>query len=122
MNRTISITGQGYLQVSPDEARISFDVSDHQWKYNDALKGVNTEVSRLKSVCTMTDIDSDSLKSLSFNIRKDSSYDKKSEEYIFNGYIAKHRMELRLPLDNELIGKILEKLKSKLKTNRRVNF
>ena len=70
----------------------------------------------------MTDIDSDSLKSLSFNIRKDSSYDKKSEEYIFNGYIAKHRMELRLPLDNELIGKILEKLKSKLKTNRRVNF
>ena len=110
MNKTISITGKGFLNVTPDQARISFKLSNHQWKYEQALKGINQEVNKLKSVCTESNIPSDDLKSKAFNITKDNHYDKETEDYIFNGYIAEHRMELKLPLDNQLIGKLLESI------------
>lgn len=110
MNKTISITGKGFLNVTPDEARISFKLSNHQWKYEEALKGIIQEVSKLKSVCSESNILSENVKSKAFNIRKDNHYDKDSEDYIFNGYIAEHRMELKLPIDNHLIGKLLESI------------
>ena len=108
MERTIHITGKGYLKETPDQIRFSFDVNDHQWEYGDAIDRVNTKVEVLKELVNTAGIERSAVKSTAFSIDKSTTYDEKKKQYNFNGYIATHKMILRIPLDNNLINRVIK--------------
>lgn len=108
MERTIHITGKGYLKEAPDQIRFSFDVNDHQWEYGDTIDRVNTKVELLKELVNTAGIERSAVKSTSFSIDKSTIYDDKKKTHNFNGYRATHKMILRIPLDNHLINRVIK--------------
>lgn len=102
--------------MSPDVIILSFDASAHEWEYEKAVNALNKKVEELRTIIETVGVERKSLKTKDFSIRKDTTWNKKTEKYDFNGFRASHNLELELPLDkviiNHLLGQIAQRLES----------
>jgi len=114
MERKLQVTGRGKLSVAPDMVILSFDASAHEWEYEKTMNALNRKVEDLRSILDSVQVDRKSLKTKDFCIRKETTWNKKTEKYDFNGFRAAHNLELELPLDKHLLNRLLGQLAQKL--------
>ncbi|PRY06430.1 hypothetical protein CLV24_12749 [Pontibacter ummariensis] len=114
MERKLQITGKGKLAVAPDTILLSFDASAQEWEYEKTVSALNRKVEELRSILEAVGVERNSLKTKDFSIRKETTWNKKTEKYDFNGFKASHSLELELPLDKHLINKLLGQIARKL--------
>ncbi|MBN2070160.1 MAG: SIMPL domain-containing protein [Candidatus Krumholzibacteriota bacterium] len=112
--RTIVVKGSGTVSQSPDVFGISFDVRGHEMDYTDSLKSLNRKVEEVRLAVEEAGVDRKALKTTSFRIKADTVYDKKTEEYNFNGYIATHKLKLEFPRDTEKSNRLLKAIAEKV--------
>jgi uncharacterized protein len=110
MERKLQITGKGKLGITPDIIILSFNASALEWEYEKAVDALNKKVESLRSMIGSVGAERKSLKTKDFGIRKETTWNKKTEKYDFNGYKATHSLELELPLDKSLINNLLNQL------------
>ncbi len=106
--RTIVVKGTGTISQSPDVFGISFDVQGHMMEYADSLISLNKQVEELRQAIEEAGLDRKALKTTSFRIVRDRVYNKKTEEYDFNGYIATHDLKMEFPRDMEKSNRLLQ--------------
>lgn len=114
MMRTVRVKGTGTVSQAPDVFGVSFDVRGHEMDYADSLVSLNRQVEELRTAIEAAGLGRESLKSTSFQIRRDTVYDKKTEKYEFNGYIATHDLKIELPRDREVENRLLESIVDKV--------
>ncbi|MCK4539407.1 MAG: SIMPL domain-containing protein, partial [Candidatus Krumholzibacteria bacterium] len=115
-DRTIVVKGTGTVSQAPDVFGIRFDVQGHEMEYADSLVSLNTRVEELRQAIETAGLSRDSLKTTSFDISRDTVYNRKTEKHDFNGYIATHNLKIEFPRNmdksNKLLGAIVEKVSS----------
>lgn len=99
MERKLQITGRGKLSVAPDIIILSFDASAHEWEYEKTVNALNKKVEELRAIIEAVGVERKNLKTKDFSIKKETSWNKKTENYDFKGFKATHSLELELPLD-----------------------
>lgn len=107
MERKLQITGKGKLSVAPDIIILSFDASAQEWEYEATVSALNRKVEALRTIIEGVGVKRTSLKTKDFSIRKDTTYNRKTEKHDFNGFRASHDLELELPLDKSIINSLL---------------
>lgn len=110
MNRTITVKGRGHAVTAPDCIRLSFSLSTLRKKYADMLREASDKLNALYTVCAAEGIEQNEIKTLSF--RTDTQYRYvKSEDgnsrSVFDGYTCHQRLSLLLPIDNNLLNRLL---------------
>ncbi|SFG15685.1 SIMPL domain-containing protein [Pontibacter chinhatensis] len=114
MERKLQITGRGKLSVSPDIVILSFDASAHEWEYEKTVDALNNKVESLRAILESVHVERKNLKTKDFSIRKETTWNKKTEKHEFNGFRATHHLELELPLDKHLLNRLLGQLAKQL--------
>jgi uncharacterized protein len=114
MERKLQITGRGKLSVAPDIILIAFEAEAHEWEYEKTIGALNQKVDQLRTIIERQGIDRKQLKTKDFNIRKETTRNKQTEQYEFAGFRATHSLELELPLDKSVINTLLGQIASKL--------
>jgi uncharacterized protein len=114
MERKLQITGRGKLSIAPDIIILSFNASAHDWEYEKTVTALNKKVDDLRSIIVKLGIERKNLKTKDFSIRKVTSWDKKTEKHVFNGFSATHNMELEIPLDKTIINNLLNQISKQL--------
>lgn len=123
MDRKLQITGKGKLAISPDLAIIAFEVKAHDWEYEKSIQHLNDKVEQLRRILEQEKLDRKQLKTKDFNVHRDSAWNKKTEKSEFNGFKASHSLEIELPLEQELINRLLSKIAANLDDlDFRINF
>jgi uncharacterized protein len=107
LERKLQITGKGKLKVVPDIIILSFDVEAHEWEYEKTVNALNAKVEQLRTIIETVGLNREILKTKDFRIRKDTSWNKKTEKSEFNGFIASHNLELELALNKGIINNLL---------------
>jgi uncharacterized protein len=114
MERKLQITGRGKLSVAPDIIIISFEAAAHEWEYEKTISALNRKVEELRTIIEQQGIERKSLKTKDFNIRKETTRNKTTEQYEFSGFKATHSLELELPLDKAVINVLLGQIATRL--------
>jgi uncharacterized protein len=114
MERNLHITGKGNLAVTPDLVILAFAAKAFAPAYAPAIQALNEKVETLRVAIERKGISRQALKTKDFGIRKDTTWNKQFDAYTFKGYEASHRLELELPLDNELVNALLLELATRL--------
>ncbi len=123
MERKLQITGKGSLAISPDIVILAFAVKVHEWEYGKTINRLNDKVEQLRKLLDSEKLDRKSLKTKDFSVNRDTNYNKKTENYEFNGFKASHNLELELPLDQGLLNNLLSKIAGSLDDlNFQINF
>jgi uncharacterized protein YggE len=115
MERTLKITGKGTLAVTPDIIILSFEAEAHKWEYERTILSLNKKVEQLRTLLETEGVARTSLKTKDFRVRKETKYNKATSTYDFNGFGASHSLEVELPLDKDLINRVLSKIASNIK-------
>jgi uncharacterized protein YggE len=114
MVRKLQITGKGFLSIAPDIMIISFAVKAHDWEYEKAINLLNDKVEQLRQILKKNNLDRKLLKTKDFGVRRETSWNKKTEKNEFNGFKATHDLEMELPLDQKLNNTLLGQVGSTL--------
>jgi uncharacterized protein len=114
MIRKLQITGKGKLSISPDIIILSFNAEARAWEYEKTILALNSKVESLRNILEEESIERKNLKTKDFGVRKDTIWNKNSEKHEFNGFKATHSLELELPLDKDIINRILYKVAKNL--------
>jgi uncharacterized protein YggE len=114
MERRLQITGKGNIAVTPDLVILAFSAKAFASEYAAAIQALNDQVEALREIIESKGIPRQGLKTKDFGIRKETSWNKKLDKYEFIGYEARHRLELELPLSNELVNALLLAIASSL--------
>jgi len=114
MERKLQITGRGKLSVSPDIIILSFNASAHEWEYEKTISALNQKVEELRLILEQEGLSRKDLKTKDFDIRKETSRNKKTEQYEFNGFRASHNLELEMPLDKTIINSLISQIARRL--------
>ena len=103
--KLMKVQGKGRLAVEPDIVTMSFDVETKSHDYAETLRKLNTRTEDLRTSMKTAGIDRTELKTTNFNVSIDTQY--KGGEHIFAGYSASHCLQIELPVDKELMNRIL---------------
>jgi len=103
--RQIRVHGRGHVVAEPDIVTISFDVEVNVYDYEECLRTLNMRVEDLRQSITAAGLERAQLKTSGFNVHVNSKY--KDGKSIFAGYSASHRMHIELPVDKELLNRVL---------------
>lgn len=106
--RLLKVQGKGRVSVEPDMVTISFNVEVNEIDYGDCLRILNEQTEDLRGSMTASGLDAGILKTSAFNVRVDTDYHE--GEHIFVGYSASHRMKIELPMDKDLLNKVLRQV------------
>ena len=114
MERQLQITGKGKLAIAPDIIIISFNAEAHEWEYEKTISSLNNKVEELRTTIENEGVARKSLKTKDFSIRKETTWNKKTEKYEFNGFKASHSLELELPIEKNIINSLLGQIAKNL--------
>lgn len=111
--RTIRVSGKGKLSLKPDLIELTLRTSGTYKEYSDTIRRSAEQTRILKETLKSAGLDSNDLKTTSFDIDtayesyKDYEGNSKSK---FVGYEFIHRTYIKFANDNELLGKVLYSL------------
>lgn len=114
MERKLQITGKGHLAVPPDTIFLSFEAEAKEWEYEKTVLVLNQSVEELRNIIEKEGLERKRLKTKDFGIRKETSWNKKTDKHEFNGFRATHSLEFELPLEKGIINRLLSQITSKL--------
>jgi len=105
--KTLKITGKAVLKGKPDTFVISFPVEELRADHIDAMQRLNKKVEKLREVLVRNNLDPLLLKTDSFSIGKETKWNSNRGEDIFLGYKASHSASIELPINQELMNRLL---------------
>jgi hypothetical protein len=106
--RTLRVQGRGFVTAEPDQATLSFDVEATRKEYKASINRLNQRVEHLRSDLESVAVELSKLKTRSFSVSP--KYERINGRNIFKGYVASHSLAISLPLDKELLNKVLGKV------------
>jgi uncharacterized protein len=101
---TIRVLGNGKVATEPDVAVLSFIISEEDKEYGRAVDQLNARSAALREAVAKAGEDPKELKTTSFSITVNNDYD--SGRYVFRGYGGTHSFQVRLPFDQQRLGKL----------------
>lgn len=110
MERTIRVTGKGFVSLKPDLTNISLGFSKVLPTYEEALKAAAEDVNIVKNELAKIGFDKQDLKTTSFdvNLHHESTKDKDGNyKSVFKGYRYSQRLRFSFDANNETLGKVL---------------
>ena len=114
MEREIRVTGKGKLKLKPDTISLLVGLTDQDIDYYESIRKSTEHSQELREAVEALGFHGTELKTLSF--RSDTVYVSYQDEndnswkQRFVGYRVTHEMKLEFPMDNELFGKVLQKV------------
>ena len=108
--RTIKVQGKGNVNAEPDQVTLSFSIDVLVPDYAGCLNALNDQVDELRQNLNSVGVDQAELKTADFGVSTETRWNKKREEYVFEGYSASHRLRISLPLEKELLNKVLHQV------------
>lgn len=106
-NRELKITGTGRLDILPDQVRVHLPVAAASFNFEESASLLNQKTAVLETIAIDNGLAKNALKTSNYSIGEDWRYDKKTEERVLNGFKASQNLNLTLPLDFTLVGKVL---------------
>jgi uncharacterized protein YggE len=103
--RVLKVMGKGQVAVEPDLVTFSFGVEVENRDYGECVTQLNERADNLKQSMANAGLERTGLKTSDFSIRVKNKY--KDGKYYFDGYSASHRMHIRLPVDKQLLNRVL---------------
>ena len=103
--RLIKVQGKGHIAIEPDMVTLSFDIEAKVRDYEKCLHELNMRADDLRQSMIDSGLDKAQLKTSNFNVQIDTQYE--NGKRIFVGYSASHRMSIELPMDKQLLNKVL---------------
>jgi uncharacterized protein YggE len=110
MQKTLVITGQGVLKVTPDLVIISFPVECRHGSYAKAIDKLNVAVAQLRTAIESSGLDPMELKTTDFRVQTETRWNKQSEKHEFDSFKARHDLKIELPMDAKLINNVIARL------------
>ena len=101
---TIRILGNGKVATEPDIAVLTFDISTEDKDYQRAVDELNTRSLALRKAVAKAGDDPKELRTASFTISVNNEY--VNGRSLFKGYGGTHSFQLRLPFDQQRLGKL----------------
>lgn len=118
MERKIKVTGRGKICVKPDLIKVNIEFSNIFKKYDDCISESSNSIKELRKIIETSSLNPKDLKTIEFSV--DSEYERYYDVDVykkrFRGYKYMHKLYIKFPNDNELLGKLLYEL-SKSKNN-----
>ena len=113
MDRTIRVTGKGKISVSPDTIRLNINAEGVFKEYAESVNKASEETSLIREAISKAGLDPTDLKTSHFGV--DTEYESFSDrnnnwKRKFIGYKYHHRMNIKFPNDNEILGNALYQL------------
>ena len=110
MERMIKVTGKGQISVKPDMIRLSLELEDIRYTYEETLEQSARQVELLKDCFEKLGFERADLKTTYFNV--DTEYERyqerdKSWKQRFMGYKFVHKMKIEFEADNKRLGQVL---------------
>lgn len=106
--RVLKVQGKARVNVEPDIVTISFEVEAKARGYADCIRKLNTRTEELRGNVVATGLALADLKTTSFSIRVDTRYE--DGQHHFVGYRASHNLHIELPVDKELLNRVLRQI------------
>lgn len=118
MERKIKVTGRGKICVKPDLIKVNIEFSNIFKKYDDCISESSNSIKELRKIIETSSLNPKDLKTIEFSV--DSEYERYYDVDVYKkrfiGYKYMHKLYIKFPNDNELLGKLLHEL-SKSKNN-----
>lgn len=117
--KTITVTGKGYIHVVPDITRLELTLQSIHDTYEDAYVQAKSNADRLSKIMNEVSLDVRLPKTIRLDIDKKtkSEYDKHghyiSEKFI--GFLLDHKVKIDLGMDNVLLNRIVKLIGKNLK-------
>lgn len=105
--RTLTVTGRGTASADADLVVLRFSVAGRDPSYAASVGKLNRRVEALRADLEASDVQRDRLRTISFDVRPDTRYDRERDEEIFLAYVASHRLRLELPFDQDVLDGVL---------------
>lgn len=102
---SITVKGSGRASAQPDTVTLSFGVAGKARDYADCIDGLNRRAAALRQNLKTAGADDAELKTANFSVKVEQRYEKK--QYVFDGYLASHRLEIELPVDKDMLNRVL---------------
>lgn len=113
MERTIRVTGKGKISVSPDTIRLNINAEGVYKEYAEAVSKASEETSLIREAVSKAGLDPKDLKTAHFGVDAEyESYHDRNNNWRrkFVGYKYQHRLNIKFPNDNEVLGSVLYQL------------
>ncbi|MEI6206227.1 MAG: SIMPL domain-containing protein [Desulfuromonadales bacterium] len=108
--KTLKVQGKGEASVAPDKCIFSMVVSEKQDDYATCHFELNSKVERLRDSLVKIGINSTSIKTSDYSISADSTYSKKLEKRIPDGFTGRHRLTVETPIDKQKMNPVFKAL------------
>lgn len=106
--RVVRVQGKGKVSTEPDICILSFEVEEQTEEYGDCLSNLNQRTEQLRQGLRSGGINVHDVKTTDFNIRVENEYSQGRN--IFVGYRGSHCLRMELPIDKDLLNKVLDKI------------
>lgn len=106
-HRSVTVTGQGEVDVKPDRARVLVGVEARNLKLVSAQSKVNTTVEAFLKLTKDLGIAGDHVRSSRVTVRPEYTWDNQAREQRFVGYYVARQMEVDLH-DLDKLGRLIE--------------
>ena len=113
MDRTIRVSGEAQLKLRPDTAILALCLEGVGRRYQDAADQADSRLRDLQQLAEREGFACADLKTEHFRIEGRYVYRKHRDgknEYVQDGYRYCHRLNLRFPLDQEKLARLLQAL------------
>lgn len=113
MERTIKVTGKGRISVSPDTIKLNINAEGVFREYAETVSRASEDTSLIREAISKAGLDPKELKTSHFGV--DVEYERYRDKHDnwkrkFVGYKYRHRLNVRFPNDNEILGRVLYQL------------
>ena len=105
---TITVTGHGQVTVQPDKVEIRFQIEAVDPRYANASVQLNERVHALRASLAKQGVDPDQLRTGQLQIQP--RYHHHQGKRMFSGFAASQRLAIRLPLEQDLLQRVLQEL------------
>lgn len=104
--RVLRVSGRGEVTTKPDLAVVSFRIESKNRDYARCVQYLNELTAKVKRQITAAGVEWDDIKTTDFDVSTD--YDYRDGRSIFLGYEARHSLRIEIPMDTELLNKVLQ--------------
>ncbi|NCD35028.1 MAG: DUF541 domain-containing protein [Spartobacteria bacterium] len=103
--KLLKVQGKGSASVAPDRVVLSFDIRAKKRDYGACVENLNHRTAILRKNVAAVIGDEETLKTTDFQVGTDTKYD--GGHYIFIGYKAAHSLMVEVPMDTDLLNRVL---------------
>ncbi len=108
--RILKVQGNGTASAEPDLVTLRFSVDHTDREYAQAVAGLNRKTAALRDGLEEVGLGREAVRTENFSV--DSVTERVQERYVFAGYRAAHALQIEVPMDTQLLNRVLRSVAS----------